>query len=331
MRRYQQIYHPAPDRDERLRSAVALGIFAVTARELHAEHRKLVCKQAAWYATECDGKLTPRFRTPAAMAFDGPRYWSVLRHEHVYTLASLAEQMLAQPDQVERILRGAVACLVTKDEHDRLTLFDRTHVGWDRYQAAGVPVVDALTQEVIVAGDATSSPRVSAPAGQTHPHARRPGLGDAGIGSTSISDFWRILGTRLDTDHPEWRRAAPIRNSQGFPGPAKRTRFQFDFSRQGLRHQLLLASTEPSENDQRLVSLKRSRRELEESYGGPLRLEPLPGRVQTRVADYLPGNILERERWDEFSVWFISSGCRLREALGTVSWDRTDHQGGSNG
>jgi hypothetical protein len=297
--------------------------WAITTPELHPEHRTRVAKQALWFATECDGKLTPRFRTRAAMAYDGPRYWSVLQHEHVVPLRVLVDRMVANPDQVEEIVRQAPACLVTKEEHQRLTPLDRTHEGWDRYRQAGIDVVDALTGGLLL----QASPRAEAPSAPVLPVRQTPivtspptaAVRPLARGGPTYLEFWPLLRARMDSEHRDWRPGTPQGNSQHCTGPVPKTRFQFDFATQGLRHQLLLSSTSREENAARLMDLVAVKDELQEAYGAELRFEQLPGRTQCRVADYLPGaSIDERARWDEYVEWFLSSGARLRTALASV-------------
>lgn len=89
----------------------------------------------------------PSNRSEDVLGLDDPHWWrKQIRHEHVFTRKSLVEEMLARPEKVEEILREkAIACVVTKDEHVRLTRFDKTHSGWDRYRAAGISVFDVAT------------------------------------------------------------------------------------------------------------------------------------------------------------------------------------------
>jgi hypothetical protein len=47
----------------------------------------------------------------------------------------------ARPEMVDEILESAVACTVTKHEHDRLAQFKRLD-GWERYSRAGIVVID---------------------------------------------------------------------------------------------------------------------------------------------------------------------------------------------
>lgn len=330
-RGYQLPYVPGADREERLASAVALARWAVTTNGLHPQHRVRVAKQALWFATECDGKLTPRFRTREAMTFEGSRYWSVLQHEHVVPLRILVDRMFAAPDDIEQIVREAAACLVTREEHQRLTPLDRTYEGWERYRQSGIEVVDALTGELFLSLGPTGTTIREMPVGVFPPHgvprpqplapaARSQGAPTSGLGAV-YTEFWAMLRPRLAEEHGEWSALTAQGNSQGFTGAAPNTRFQFDFARQGLRHQLLLCSTSADENERRLMDLASAEDELLQHYGEPIKFEVLPGRTQCRVADYLPDAMIgERDRWDEYAEWLLSSGIRLRTALRAIDF-----------
>jgi hypothetical protein len=327
-RGYQAPYAPSVDRELRLSSASGLAKWAITTPDLHPQHRTLVAKQALWLATSCDGKLTPRFRTRAAMTYDGPHYWSVLQHEHVVPLRVLVDEMIERPDEIDAIVRGAPACLVTREEHQRLTPLDRTHRGWDRYRAASVEVIDALTGEVFLASSTSAAaPIAPSPnqlpvrplAARTDPR-RRAGQ-NARAASGRYADFWALLQTQLADRHSEWRAGAVQSNYQRHPGPAPKCQFQFDFASQGLRHQLLFTASSREANEARLMDLAAVEEQLVEAYGGELSFETLPGRTQCRVADYLLGATVEdTTRWDEYIEWFLSSGKRLREALEAVGF-----------
>ena len=71
------------------------------------------------------------------------------QHEHVVTRKELQKQLFkAGPnsDAVEKILRLAIGCLVTREEHDLLALHDKSGaLGWERYARAPVKVWDRST------------------------------------------------------------------------------------------------------------------------------------------------------------------------------------------
>lgn len=49
--------------------------------------------------------------------------------------------MNAKLEEVDGILKDAVGCVVTRDEHTRLKAFDQEY-GWERYRKAGLRVMD---------------------------------------------------------------------------------------------------------------------------------------------------------------------------------------------
>jgi hypothetical protein len=57
-------------------------------------------------------------------------------------------EAVGNPKEIERILDKAVACTVTKAEHDRLGRI-KDHDGWARYRLAGIDVVDTQTGELL--------------------------------------------------------------------------------------------------------------------------------------------------------------------------------------
>jgi hypothetical protein len=146
---------PHPKGDERRRSAVNVARLALSAEDILPEHRHWLLSVAVWKYTEADGKWNPRFRSRAALGVTDKRR---LNHEHVFPRRWLRERMLAEPDRYREIMAMAVACLVTRDEHLRLTEATRLQPeleGWSRYAAAAIEVVDLV--------DAAPTTRAPAP------------------------------------------------------------------------------------------------------------------------------------------------------------------------
>ena len=93
-----------------------------------------------WQITVAHGKYKTRFRSKAIVEPLEPIH--ELRHDHVFTRKSLKRQLL-QPacdeKRVAEILECAIACTITKKEHDALTNKDE---GWERYRHSGIVVYD---------------------------------------------------------------------------------------------------------------------------------------------------------------------------------------------
>jgi hypothetical protein len=106
------------------------------------KHIRDLLDTALWKYTEADGKYNTRYQSAGALQF---RDRSQLRHEHVYPRSKLIDALMKEPGELDRILIVAIGCMVTDEEHRRLTSFDKKHEGWERYRRAKVTVIDRQT------------------------------------------------------------------------------------------------------------------------------------------------------------------------------------------
>jgi hypothetical protein len=136
------------DADARIESALE-AIRALLPLALLPAHKRELISICLWKLTEADGgKYGTRYRSEAAL--DAPR--SKLAHEHVYQRARMVRAMLAEPHRLEEFARRAVGCVVTREEHKRLTALGVARPeldGWARYEAAEIRVVDCETGRLI--------------------------------------------------------------------------------------------------------------------------------------------------------------------------------------
>jgi hypothetical protein len=114
-------------------------------------HKIKLLAQMLWIMTEADG-LTTEQRTNYKYKItyiseavkkrhdSGDKSIKGLRHEHVYTKAGLIHELLASPKDIDLILKKAIACIVTDEEH--LLLPHKGYVGWERYKKAKIRVWD---------------------------------------------------------------------------------------------------------------------------------------------------------------------------------------------
>ena len=108
------------------------------------EHRRECLSIALWKYTEAEGlsKHKTRFRSKASLAAP-----SDLRHDHVFQRANMIDALMqAKPEDIEEILKNAVGCTVTKEEHTLLERFKHLD-GWERYRQAGIIVIDMETEK----------------------------------------------------------------------------------------------------------------------------------------------------------------------------------------
>jgi hypothetical protein len=106
------------------------------------QHQRDLINGMLWKITEARGKYSTRFRSAGAMS--APK-GAKLQHEHVVPRKQLVDAIMREPHLARELLTAAVACVVTQEEHRRLTTISREqpHLeGWDRYRAAGITWVD---------------------------------------------------------------------------------------------------------------------------------------------------------------------------------------------
>ena len=135
-------YRTHPDADERIRSATAAAK-AIVRLDLYPAHKRELLSICIWKITEAApiSKYQTRYRSRATES--APE--SELAHDHVYQRKSLNDAMIKNPESVDQVLRTAVACVVTRSEHDALTRISREFPdldGWERYKRAGIEIVD---------------------------------------------------------------------------------------------------------------------------------------------------------------------------------------------
>jgi hypothetical protein len=100
-----------------------------------------------WKFTEASGKHKLDFMSRKAMSELNKKN---LIHEHVFERAKLVSRLLEPCANIDEILRDALACLVTKEEHDQLDKLDSSLEGWDRYVAAHIQVFSTVTGERVI-------------------------------------------------------------------------------------------------------------------------------------------------------------------------------------
>jgi hypothetical protein len=135
-----------PDADVRIESA-KLAIRTLLRLRLYPSHKKDLLTVCLWKLTEAEGRGKYGTRYFSRRALSSPR--TEWQHEHVFERKKLVALLLEDPARLDEVAEVAVGCVVTKEEHRRLTMADRQRPdlnGWERYQAAGIEVVDRMTQ-----------------------------------------------------------------------------------------------------------------------------------------------------------------------------------------
>jgi hypothetical protein len=113
------------------------AIKAILRLDITLKHKKDLLNKMIWAITKCPGKYKVRYITKAART---KRSVKDLRHEHVYPRKVLVGKLLKEPSAVNKITKRAIACVVTKREHQRLSRSSGS--GWERYKRLNLSVWD---------------------------------------------------------------------------------------------------------------------------------------------------------------------------------------------
>jgi hypothetical protein len=134
---YKNSWQEKPSAVEIRQSALKLAQTIVALGDgVHRQHKCKLLRDVVWIVTEANGKYDTRYVSKAVYAGQGP-----IEHEHVFPIEGLVEEMLRNPDNIDQVLDTAIACLVTKEEHN---LLSKSGKGWTRYRQSGIRVYDRL-------------------------------------------------------------------------------------------------------------------------------------------------------------------------------------------
>lgn len=102
------------------------------------EHKKSLISRMLWKITEAHGKYNTRYYSKEALKVGK----NERRHDHVLTRAKMIKRLLNNADNLLAEVDQAIGCIVTRDEHDRLSKFDTDYDGWERYRKANIKIWD---------------------------------------------------------------------------------------------------------------------------------------------------------------------------------------------
>jgi hypothetical protein len=125
-----------PDLDGRL-LALEQMIESLRSSALHLDSKKRMLNHAIWEVSAVRGSFTPEFRSEGVVK---GQFGTKIQREHVYKRKQLVADILAGKEPLNRILSRVIHCVVTKPEHDKLSLVSPSIDGWERYKIAGIIV-----------------------------------------------------------------------------------------------------------------------------------------------------------------------------------------------
>lgn len=115
-------------------------------------HKRRLLRSCLWQLTQSQGwgKYNLRYATAAARRLFEADRKELLHHEHVYTQKRMIDRLLTcDVDLIEEILKTACGCLVTRNQHKKLSKPDCEADGWERYQRAGFRIFDRLDRRIV--------------------------------------------------------------------------------------------------------------------------------------------------------------------------------------
>jgi predicted GTPase len=131
-------YKEHKDRTLRIQSAIK-AINALLPLDLYPAHKKELISVCLWKVTEADGKSKVRYWSEGAINNQQEK----LNHEHVHERKELISRLL-NGENVESVMNDAIACMVTKEEHQLLGQSLKS--GWERYKESSIRVFDTKEQ-----------------------------------------------------------------------------------------------------------------------------------------------------------------------------------------
>lgn len=139
-RKHRDPYFAPADAEQRLQEAIQL-LSTLRDMPLHEKTKKKMLNHAIWLVVESTGNFYSRFRSAGVLATpDVP-----IQRDHIYPRKQLVGEALANEIDLADIVQRAQCCIVTKDEHVRLSKISTTVQGHERYRLAEVEIHDMAT------------------------------------------------------------------------------------------------------------------------------------------------------------------------------------------
>jgi hypothetical protein len=142
--KHRKPFRPRADLSQRLTDIVTV-LAAIRPLEIHPATKREMLDRALWLVAELSGDFAPRHRSDGVLRTLGVK----IQRDHVFPRSNLIADILNGQEPLQQIVERAVCCLVTEDEHRRLSLAPPEAVGWDRYRIAEVEVRDMSTYRYV--------------------------------------------------------------------------------------------------------------------------------------------------------------------------------------
>jgi hypothetical protein len=138
---------------------------------------------------------------------------------------------------------------------------------------------------------------------------------------TAYWDFWEKFRSIVLAQYPGWTRSTGSTTSSwfGMSAGVPEVNWLAYFVGRRVSVQIEFVDSDPAVNLARLDALHERREEIETAFGDSLSWETREGQKGTRLAYYgEPADVLERDRWDEWLIWYVDTLAKLRAAISSV-------------
>lgn len=117
----------------------AIENLIITIRDstLTMSSKKRMLNHALWEVSHARGNYAPQFRSVSVVR---SAVGTKIERDHVYKRKKLVQEILQQDEPLSSILSRVIHCVVTEEEHGRLTRLPENIDGWERYASAEVDV-----------------------------------------------------------------------------------------------------------------------------------------------------------------------------------------------
>lgn len=120
-------------------------------KDVAEKHKKEILSILLWKTTEVDGKWSTRYISEGVLKLNlNGKYKKGIEHEHVFTRKTLILELLENPKKSNFIIKKAIGCLVTKEEHNKLNKVKNLE-GWERYKKVNIKVYDTKSKKWLFA------------------------------------------------------------------------------------------------------------------------------------------------------------------------------------
>ncbi len=133
-------YFQKKNREEIISSAVSTVKQILAMQDVLEKHKREILSVMIWKISEANGRWNTRYFSAGVLSDKDEK----LQHEHVVPRKFLIDRLLNNPKSYKSILSEITACIVTKEEHQKL---NSSNSSWGRYKQAGIKVWDRLEEK----------------------------------------------------------------------------------------------------------------------------------------------------------------------------------------